>query len=102
MFTSGYVNTVTILHFFIANCALPGTTLLSGTRGSSKNLLMPSDGVVAGEAQFAKEAGLPRGLPRWFSPRRSECVRGPSETFKLEIFEANCSFASVSRGRLSL
>ena len=57
---------------------------------------MMTDGVVPGEVQFEKELGL----PSWFST--VVCVRGLSETFKLEIFEANCGSASVARRRLSL
>ena len=44
--------------------------------------------MVHGEAQFKEEAGL----PSWFSTVvcQGECVRGPLETSKLEILEANC------------
>ena len=52
-----------------------------------------SDGVVPGEAKFAKEAGL----TSWF---QRSCVVLLSETSKLGIFEAKCGLASVSRGRL--
>ena len=31
---------------------------------------------------------------------QNDCVRRPLETFKLEIFQANCGLASVSRGGL--
>ena len=56
--------------------------------------------MVHGEAQFKEEAGL----PSWFSTGvcQGECVRGPFETTRLEVFEANCGVALVSRGRLSL
>ena len=49
---------------------------------------------------FKEEAGL----PSWFSTVmcQGECVRGPFETTRLEVFEANCGVALVSRGRLSL
>ena len=52
---------------------------------------MISDGVVPGEAQFVKEAGYQASFQR-------SHVR---VTVKLEIFEANCGLASVSRGGLS-
>ena len=60
---------------------------------------MPSYGVVTGEAQFKKKAGL----PSWFSTVvfQGWCVRGLLETSKLEIFEANCGTALVAQGRLS-
>ena len=43
-------------------------------------------------------------LPSWFSTVVCQgwCSRGLLETSKLGIFEANCSLASVARGRLSL
>ena len=60
---------------------------------------MPSYGVVPGEAQFKKKAGL----PSWFSTVvfQGWYVRGLLETSKLEIFEANCGTALVAQGRLS-
>ena len=44
------------------------------------------------------------GLPSWFLTVVCQgwCVRGLLETYKLEIFEANCGLASDARGRLSL
>ena len=61
---------------------------------------MTSYGVVPGEAQFKKEAGL----PNWFLTVVCQgwCVRRPLETYKLEIFEANCGLASDARVRFSL
>ena len=61
---------------------------------------VPSDGVVPGKAQFANKAGLSCQCSTVVY--QGDYVRGPLETCKLEIFEANCGLASVSRRRLSL
>ena len=53
---------------------------------------MPSDGVVLGEARFAKEAVQ----PSWFQVVfHGQCLRGSLETSKMEVLEANCGLASV-------
>ena len=56
---------------------------------------MISDDVVPGEAQYAKEAGLPSSFST--IDFLGECVRGSLETSKLEILEANFGLSSVSR-----
>ena len=61
---------------------------------------MPSDGVVPGKAQFANKAGLSCQCSTVVY--QGDYVRGSLEKCKLEIFEANCGLASVSRRRLSL
>ena len=61
---------------------------------------MPSDGVVPGKAQFANKAGLSYQCSTVVY--QGDYVRGPLETCKLAIFEANCGLASVSWRGLSL
>ena len=60
---------------------------------------MISDDVVPGEAQYAKEAGLPSSFST--IDCLGECVRGSLETSKLEILEANFGLSSVSRRGLN-
>ena len=54
--------------------------------------------MVPGEAQFKEEAGL----PSWFSTVmcQGECVRGPFETTRLEVFEANCGRSFGFTGKI--